>query len=314
MGVERTWILILLPIAVALLVFWKGKSFLVFPSLEPVPENRVSRIFSFAFRTSWILLLLLLIILSAGLRFTGGERIKYGYGADIVFLLDESRSMKDPFGSQESILLGARSPEGPSKFSAAKKAIAQFMEKRRSGQDRYGLTGFGQSAVQILPLTMNHELFLRSLESQECVLSSTFIYNPIASGLNELMQSGARSRVLVLVSDGGGPVDDKKFGFSAIVRKYGIRFYWVSLGTEWLNELPEFVEKLGTLGRRMDISNGPELEKGFEEIHRLEKSIVRYKSSTPGFSAGPIVYSALLLMALTWISHSMFVYRRNGST
>lgn len=307
MGVERTWILLLLPIALALIFVWKQKSFYVFPSLDPIPQHGLSRLFSFAFRTSQILLLLLLVFLSAGVRFSGGERLKYGYGADIVFLLDESRSMKDPFNSSPGL---SRSPDEASKFSAAKAAIAQFMETRKAGQDRYGLTAFGQSAVRIFPLSMNHELFLSCLEAQECVLSSTFLHFPVASGLNELIHSRARSRVLVLVSDGGGPLDDEKYGFSNIIKKHGIRFYWVSLGTEWLNDLPEFLDKLGPLGRRMDVSDGPELEKGFEEIHRLERSLIVYKSSSPRLPSSPIIYSALLLMALTWISHCMFVYRR----
>jgi hypothetical protein len=308
MEIDRTWVLLLLPVALAVVFFARERSYFVFPSLDPVPRALGSRFLFLAADSSRVVLLLMLFLLSAGVRFSGGGGVRYGYGADIVFLLDESRSMIDPFNT-------GGGPEGSgdeSKFTAAKAAIARFMETRKSVQDRYGLTAFGQTAVTVLPLSMDHDLFLGCLRAQEAVLSSTFLYYPVASGLDELMRSRARSRVLILVSDGGGPLDDEKYGFSRIVRKHGIRFYWVSLGTEWLNELPQFLEKIGPLGRRMDVSNGPELEKGFEEIHRLERSLIRYSSSSRQLSPKPFIFTALLLMAMTWISHSLFVYRRDG--
>ncbi|RJR39645.1 MAG: VWA domain-containing protein [Desulfobacteraceae bacterium] len=312
MVVERTWILLLVPLALLTFFLWRGRSFYVFPSLDPVPEPPVSRIFSIASKASSFLLVLLLLFLAAGVHISGREGLQYGYGADIIFLLDESRSMKDPFGPPPAAK-GADSEDRISKFSAAKNAIQRFMETRKTAHDRYGLIAFGSSAVKVLPLSMNHELFLSCLHAQESMLSSTFLYFPLASGINELMQSRSRSRVLVLVSDGGGPLDDEKYGFSKTVMQQGIRFYWVSLGSDWLNELPNFLEKIGPLGKRMDISNLPELEKGFDEIHRMERSLIIYRSSSSKISSGPLVYSALLLMTLTWLSHSMFVYRRKGS-
>ncbi|MDD5204941.1 MAG: VWA domain-containing protein [Desulfobacterales bacterium] len=312
MGVERTWILLLLPPALLILFLWRARSYYVFPSLDPVPESLASRLFFTVSRTSYFLLILLLILLAAGIQFSGGERLQYGYGADIIFLLDESRSMRDPFSALPATEK-AKAQKETSKFHAAKSAIQRFMETRTAGHDRYGLIAFGSSAVKILPLTMNHELFLSCLDAQDCVLASTFLYFPMASGIGELMRSRSRSRILVLVSDGGGPLDDDKYGFSDIVKRHGIRFYWVSLGTDWLNELPRFLEQIGPLGNRMDVSNVPELEKGFEEIHRMERSLIIYRSSSPGVSSGPFVCLALLLMTVTWLSHSLFVYRRKAS-
>jgi len=312
MVVERTWILLLLPLALLMVFLWSARSFYVFPSLDPVPEPAASRIFSIISGASYVLLVLLLLFLAAGVHLSGRESIRYGYGADIIFLLDESRSMRDPFGSPQATE-AAGSEERTSKFSAAKNAIQRFMETRKTAHDRYGLIAFGSSAVKVLPLSMNHELFLSCLHAQESILSSTFLYFPLASGINELMQSRSRSRVIVLVSDGGGPLDDEKYGFSDIVKQHGIRFYWVSLGSDWLNELPNFLGKIGPLGRRMDISNIPELERGFEEIHRMERSLIIYRSSSSKLSSGPVAYTAMLLMIVTWLSHSLFVYRRKGS-
>jgi hypothetical protein len=312
MDVERTWILILFPIALLILFFWRERSFYVFPSLDPIPEDLASRLFFTISKSSLFLLILLLVFLAAGVRLSGGEHLRYGYGADIIFLLDESRSMKDPFSASPETE-GVKPQEETSKFAAAKSAIERFMETRKSGHDRYGLIAFGSSAVQVLPLSMNHELFLSCLHAQDSILSSTFLYHPMASGLGELMRSRSRSRILVLVSDGGGPLDDEKYGFSNIIRQHGIRFYWISLGSDWFNELPDFLEKIGPMGRQMDISNVPELEKGFEEIHRMERSLVLYRSTAPRLSSRPFVYSALLLMTVTWLSHSLFVYRRKAS-
>lgn len=315
MGIERIWILFLLPFALAMILFRREKSFIRFPSLETIPKNLAGRLFSFCFRAIPVLLVILLIFLAAGFKFPVRERVKYGYGADIVFLLDESGSMREPFAAWKGWEPGMKPRQDvPSKFIAAKNVISKFMEKRRQGQDRYGLTVFGASAVRVLPLSVNHELFLSCLEAQECILTATVLYHPFAAALNELMRSGARSRIIVFVSDGGGPLDEKMYGFSTIMKKYGIRLYWVAIGQHFFDEIPELVNKLGPLGKRIDASNPSELEKGFTEIHESERSLIIYKTSTSLLSSSAIAYLAFFFMVLIWASHSLTIYRRKAMT
>jgi len=146
MIVERIWILLLFPAALILIYSFRKKSFFIFPSLDIIPDAWGGRAVSFIFQVVPVLLLLLLTLLAAGLRFPMKEAERYGYGADIVFLLDESGSMTESFRKSGGTG-GSSSPPEISKFSAAKSVITRFMEKRKSGRDRYGLTVFGSTAI-----------------------------------------------------------------------------------------------------------------------------------------------------------------------
>lgn len=307
MGLDRAWVLFLFPLALAALLFWRRRSSLGFPSLEIVPDSPAGRIFSWFFKAAPFLLLLLLALLAAGMTFPDRERLRYGYGADIVFILDESGSMQDPF----TFSAGPDTlphPEAGNKFSAAKTVIAKFMEQRKGGQERYGLTAFGTSAIRVLPLTFNHGLFLHCLRAQECILTSTVIYHPLALALEELLRSVARSRIIVFVSDGGGPVDDATYRFSDLVRSAGIHFYWICLGTEEFDEMTDFMARIGPLGKRIDASDPAQLAAGFAEIHRAERSVVLYTSSAPAFSSRPVVYAATVLMTLLWVAYCLLLH------
>ncbi len=313
MGVERIWLLFLFPAALALIYFLRKKSYLIFPSLDIVPAGWGGRIVSLVFHILPVLLLLALVLLAAGFRFPEREAQRYGYGADIIFILDESGSMMEPFrkGIQKE---APNSGGGLSKFSAAKSVISRFMEKRRTGQDRYGLTVFGSTAIRVLPLSFQHELLLGCLEAQEPVLQATLFYYPMAFALEELIDSTARSRLIVLVTDGGGPIDDERYGFSEIVKKYGIRVYWISLETEPFDELPKFLGKIGPLGKRIDVADVSQLDGVFSEIHRAENSLIVYKTSVPLISSAPIILAGIIFMALIWAAYALLVYRRRAGT
>ncbi len=310
MAVEHLWILLILPIVLIWLYGRRKKSFLLFPSVDLVPDRWTGRIMSPLFKVTPILLLLLLALLASGLRFPLREGLKYGYGSDIVFLLDESGSMVEAFEGGPGRLRPER--DEPNKFSVAKRVISRFMEMRKEGRDRYGLTVFGSSAIRVLPLTFNHQLFLRCLAAQEPVLQSTLFAPPMAFGVEELMRSTARSRVLVLVTDGAGSLEDDRYGFSKIITRYGIRCYWISIATDNFEDLPRFLAKIGPLGKKIDAANPSQLEAGFAEIHSLERSVITYHSSNTVLNPKPMIYSVFFFMTLLWAFHSVLVYHRKA--
>lgn len=310
MAIERAWIFLLLPIVLTLVYFRRQKSFFGFPSLDLIPKDWGARAVSFFSGTAPLLLMLLLFLMAAGLQIPEKGHLKYGYGADIVFILDESRSMADPFEPNNNSQLPLTTTKELSKFHMAKDAIKDFMEKRKAGRDRYGLTVFGSFAVRVLPLSFNHSLFLSCLDAQECILTTTMIYHALALALAELTRSKTRSRILIFVSDGDGPVKDEEYGFSKIIREEGIRFYWISLATDTFDVLPQFLMKIGPLGKRIDAANGVQLEAAFTKIHKMEPSLIRYRSSSRAFSPNPIIYSIYLLMVSIWVAESLFVYNR----
>jgi Ca-activated chloride channel family protein len=111
-------------------------------------------------------------------------------GIDIVIALDLSGSM------QETDLV-------PNRLEAAKMVIQDFVRRRSS--DRIGLVVFGREAYVHIPLTLDHGTFLRMLSELKIGIidgRSTAIGNGIGVALNRLRRSDARSKVIIVLTDG----------------------------------------------------------------------------------------------------------------
>ena len=111
-------------------------------------------------------------------------------GIDIVIALDLSGSM------QETDLV-------PNRLEAAKMVIQDFVRRRPS--DRIGLVVFGREAYTHIPLTLDHGTFLRMLGELRLGIidgNGTAIGNGIGVALNRLRKSDARSKVIIVLTDG----------------------------------------------------------------------------------------------------------------
>jgi Ca-activated chloride channel family protein len=111
-------------------------------------------------------------------------------GIDIVIALDVSGSMT------ETDLV-------PNRLDAAKAVIERFV--RRRPHDRIGLVVFGRDAYTHVPLTLDHGTFLRMLaELQIGIIDGhgTAIGNGIGVALNRLRRSDAKSKVIIVLTDG----------------------------------------------------------------------------------------------------------------
>jgi Ca-activated chloride channel family protein len=111
-------------------------------------------------------------------------------GIDIVIALDLSGSMT------ETDLV-------PNRLEAAKLVIQDFVRRRPS--DRIGLVVFARDAYTHIPLTLDHGTFMRMLaELQTGIIDErgTAIGNGIGVALNRLRRSEARSKVMIVLTDG----------------------------------------------------------------------------------------------------------------
>ncbi|HVZ73301.1 MAG TPA: VWA domain-containing protein [Polyangia bacterium] len=111
-------------------------------------------------------------------------------GIDIVIALDVSGSM------QETDL-------APNRLDAAKAVIQDFVKRRPS--DRIGLVVFGREAYTHVPLTLDHGTLLRMLAELRLGIidgRGTAIGNGIGVALNRLRHSDARSKVIIVLTDG----------------------------------------------------------------------------------------------------------------
>ena len=111
-------------------------------------------------------------------------------GIDIVVTLDMSGSM------EERDLV-------PNRLEAAKAVIADFVRRRPS--DRIGLVIFGREAYTYAPLTLDHGTLLRMVADLRSGIvdgRGTAIGNGLGVALARLRKSEARSKVIILLTDG----------------------------------------------------------------------------------------------------------------
>ncbi len=111
-------------------------------------------------------------------------------GIDIVIALDLSGSM-------------AATDLEPNRLDAAKAVIERFVRHRPS--DRIGLVVFGSEAYTHIPLTLDHGTFLRMLAELQLGIingNATAIGNGVGVALNRLRHSDAKSKVIILLTDG----------------------------------------------------------------------------------------------------------------
>jgi Ca-activated chloride channel homolog len=137
-------------------------------------------------------------------------------GIDIVIALDVSGSMSE-------------TDLQPNRLDAAKLVIQDFVTRRPS--DRIGLVVFGREAFTHVPLTLDHGTFLRMLAELRLGIvdgSATAIGNGIGVALNRLRHSDARSKVIILLTDGEsnagniGPEEAARYAQTMKVKIYTI--------------------------------------------------------------------------------------------
>jgi len=141
-------------------------------------------------------------------------------GVDIVLALDASGSMK------------AEDFQPRNRLEVAKQAANEFVDARAS--DRIGLVTFAGQAVTQVPLTLDHEALAASVDrvAVGSLADGTAIGTSLATAVNRLRESDARSKVIILLTDGvnnAGEVDPLTAAETA--RALGVRVYTIGVGT-----------------------------------------------------------------------------------
>lgn len=220
---EDPWFLVLL-LCVPLLL-WRSLS-LRTPVRIPMPSNQHLRSAgqSLVSRAWWIpdaLRMLAIAALVVGLARPQWEeeRAVEGEGIDIMLVLDMSISMNFVDSTEariERLLNQGQEPEN--RFEAARTSLKSFVTKRQG--DRVGLVVFGDKAWLKYPLTLDYSRVNRTLDdlvlddggprlegggcSNRCTVTgeATTIGDGLARALARLERSKAKSRVIILVTDG----------------------------------------------------------------------------------------------------------------
>lgn len=226
---EPLFLLLILPIVG--LVFYVGKN------KRPVGMRFSSGEFFTGFRPSFkallsqkmvflraAILLLLVLALARPQRPIAESKIQ-AEGIDIVLAIDASGSML----AEDFKLDGKR----VNRLTAVKEAVKEFIENR-SG-DRIGIVAFAGRAYTVCPLTLDYFWLLKNLERVKIGLieDGTAIGSGISSSLNRIKDTEAKSKVIILLTDGmnnAGKISPIVAAQAA--KALGVKIYTIGAGTK----------------------------------------------------------------------------------
>ena len=287
------WLLLLL-LGIPVLAWLKGKfggtaavTFSTTSMLAEIGSRQRNRAGAFLAGLSYLALALFIIALARPQLGRVTTRVQ-ATGVDIMLVLDVSRSML-----AEDFTIGNRRAN---RIDAVKLVTEQFIRQRPN--DRIGIVAFAGRPYLVSPLTLDHDWLIRNLERLRIGLveDGTAIGSAIASAANRLKDKEAKTKLILLLTDGdnnAGKVQPLTAAEAA--KALGIRIYTIGAGTEgeapfplqnafgrtvYRNVLVKFDEK--TLGEIATITNGQyfratdtnSLRKIFSEIDKMEKTKV----------------------------------------
>ncbi|MCH7496095.1 MAG: VWA domain-containing protein [Candidatus Marinimicrobia bacterium] len=197
-------------------------------------------------------------------------------GIDIMLVLDISSSME------------ARDFR-PNRLEAAKKVAKHFIENRVN--DRIGLVVFASETFLQAPLTLDYDIlreFLRKVTIVPKKYDGTAIGLAIASGVNRLKNSDAKSKVMILLSDGSNNSGEiQPITAAELAATFDVKIYTVGAGTRDRRLLQSGLDEAilrqiaeTTNGKYYHASNEERLLDIYEEINELEKTEIKVKEYT----------------------------------
>jgi Ca-activated chloride channel homolog len=153
-------------------------------------------------------------------------------GIDIMILLDVSRSML-----AEDYSIGA---DRASRIEVVKQVTEKFIQNRPN--DRIGIIAFAGRPFLVSPLTLDHTWLLANLSRLQIGLTEdgTAIGSALVSAANRLRDMRAKSRVIILLTDGDNNAGKvPPFTAAEAAAGIGIRIYTIGAGTNGLVPFPE---------------------------------------------------------------------------
>ena len=287
---------------------WKSPSF-PFPWLTLLESHKKdSMAYGVSLAKEILLLSLLAVMVVALARPRGGSAVvtNNNLGVDIVLILDLSGSMtfvdEPPVNARRSSYFGTETlvdsdgdMENQTRLEVAKRVIKDYIDKQEF--NRIGLVTFVSFALTKAPLSSDKEL-LKSLVDEITYLDdgATAIGSGILTGLNRIKDSKAKSKVMILLTDGvnnAGIIEP--ISAANVARELGVKIYTIGLGNtegSWQQiELGVFAYKAGgdfdpatlqeianiTGGKYFEASSENALQDVYSEIDKLEKSEIEVK-------------------------------------
>ena len=286
------FVLLLLPPAVYLVVRSRRNRSVAYSSLDLLLAAGLEA-------SAWkrhgklVLRVMLLALLVAGIARpqTGQSEYKtHTEGIDIMLVLDTSGSMQ------------AQDFKPKNRLHVAKEVVKEFVSRREN--DRIGLVAFAAQAITQCPLTLDYPVLSKLIDGVDIGMleDGTAIGVALATACNRLKKSEAKSRIVVLLTDGQnntGMIDPTTA--AKVAESLGIKVYTIGVGTKGRAPMPVDDPIFGrrmvavevdldeeTLTKIAEITNGhyfratdrEELIKIYEQIDALETTRIESEAFT----------------------------------
>jgi len=285
---EFFWLLLLLPVVVAW-HFWKLKdqtSTVKISSTIGFKSTWKTKLKPFLFVLRLLALSSLIVAMARPRKVDISSQTKSTKGIDIVMAIDVSGSMlaKDL---------------KPNRMEALKKVAANFVEGRPN--DRIGIVVYAAEAYTKTPVTSDKALVLEAINGikyDNVLQDGTGIGMGLTTAINRLKDSKAKSKVIILLTDGvnnAGFIEPETA--SQIAKEYGIKVYTIGIGTNGMAMFPyayapnggflfqmmkvEIDQELmktiarNTGGKYFRASSNSKLQEIYNEINKLETSEIK---------------------------------------
>lgn len=286
---------------------------MIFPSGEILKQTRwtLRTIYARYNYVTRILIFILIVFALARPRAGTKKQIIHTEGIDIVLAIDISTSMQAMDFT-------------PNRLEAAKKIAIDFVRGRIS--DRIGVISFAGESFTQCPLTIDYNIVIRSLHNLNFATQEwdgTAIGNAIATAVNRLKSSKAKSKVVILLTDGvnnTGEIDPKTA--AQLAKTFNIKIYTIGAGTKGTANYPvitpfgkrvvpmkveideELLKEIASItgGKYFRATDNQTLKQIYEKINKLEKSrievkeFINYKELFVYFVLGAFLLSLLLFI------------------
>ncbi len=281
------WLFLLLPLAIVWYIWKRNKqqAALKISSIKgfKVSGSWLTKLRPILFLIRLIALALIITALARPRTVDVSTKTKTTKGIDIVMAIDVSASM---------LAKDLR----PNRLEALKDVAAEFIKDRPN--DRIGLVVYAGESFTKTPITSDKSIVLGSMKDvryDNVLENGTAIGMGLATSVNRLKDSKAKSKVIILLTDGSnnaGFIDPKIASELAV--EYGIKTYTIGLGTNGMALAPvailpngsfqygrvqvEIDEDLlkeiakATGGKYFRATNNKKLEQIYQEIDKLEKT------------------------------------------
>jgi mxaC protein len=297
---EAPWALFLLPLAILPLLRRRRDS-VTFPWLVWLPADRMGRSVRVALALLAVVAMSSLVIALAqpGRPETHVQRV--GEGAEILILLDRSRSMDDHMlpsnwrSIDPTVLLHHK---GRQKSEVARELLSQFVAQRP--KDRFSLMYFSNRPLSVVPFTEHAAVMQAGIAAGGTGrgLAETEVGRALGAAIEAFEDRAySGSRIILLVSDGGAHLDEAtSAGIRAGLSRNRIALYWLYLRSynsarldaqeaRWENApemaLHRFFQTLQTPYRAYEAEVPEDLAKAVADVGRQQNLPLEFSEKIP---------------------------------